>query len=78
MKRTFLIFFFIFTCGVMMGADYTKIDKQAESVPGNLKTAKEITRYLTKGLISPTDKVRAIYYWMAHAIRYDIAKMNLK
>jgi len=76
MKRTFLIFFFIFTCGVMMGADYTKIDKQAESVPGNLKTAKEIARYLTKNLHSPTDKVRAIYYWMAHAIRYDVANMN--
>ena len=76
MKRTLLLFFFIFTCGVMMGADYTKIDKQAESVPGNLKTAKEIARYLTKNLHSPTEKARAIYYWMAHAIRYDVANMN--
>ena len=76
MKRTFLIFSIIFMSGIMMGADYTKIDKQAESVPGNLKTAKEIARYLTKNLHSPTDKVRAIYYWMAHAIRYDIANMN--
>jgi len=64
--------------GIMMGADYTKIDKQAESVPGNLKTAKEIARYLTKNLHTPTDKVRAIYYWMAHAIRYDVANMNSK
>jgi len=76
MKRIILIFILIFTTGIMMGVDYSKIDKRAESVPQNLKTAKEITRYLTKGLISPTDKVRAIYYWMAHAIRYDIAKMN--
>jgi len=76
MKRVILIFILIFSTGIMMGVDYTKIDKRAESVPQNLKTAKDITRYLTKGLNTPTDKVRAIYYWMAHAIRYDIAKMN--
>ena len=76
MKRVILIFIFIFSAGIMMGVDYTKIDKRAESVPGNLKTAKDITRYLTKGLNSPTEKVRVIYFWMAHAIRYDIAKMN--
>ena len=76
MKRVILIFIFIFSAGIMMGVDYTKIDSRAESVPGNLKTAKDITRYLTKGLNSPTEKVRVIYFWMAHAIRYDIAKMN--
>jgi hypothetical protein len=76
MKRVILIFILIFSAGIMMGVDYTKIDKRAESVPGNLKTAKDITRYLTKGLNSPTEKVRVIYFWMAHAIRYDIAKMN--
>ena len=76
MKRVILIFIFIFSAGIMMGVDYTKVDKRAESVPGNLKTAKDITRYLTKGLNSPTEKVRIIYFWMAHAIRYDIAKMN--
>jgi len=76
MKRAILIFFLIYTCGIMMGADYTKIDNQAETVPGNLKTAKEIARYLTGNINSPTGKVRAIYYWMAHAIRYDVANMN--
>ena len=76
MKRVILIFILIFSAGIIMGVDYTKIDKRAESVPGNLKTAKDITRYLTKGLNSPTEKVRVIYFWMAHAIRYDIAKMN--
>ena len=76
MKRVILILLLFVSAGILMGADYTKIDKRAETVPGNLRTAKDITRYLTKGLNSPTDKVRAIYYWMAHAIRYDIAKMN--
>ena len=75
MKRLILIFLLISSASIMMGVDYTKIDNRSESVPVNLKTAKEITHYLTKSLNSPTDKVRAIYYWMAHAIRYDITKM---
>lgn len=76
MKRVILIFLLIFTTGSGFSADYSKIDKHAESVPSNLTNVKDITRYLTKNLNSPTDKVRAIYYWMAHAIRYDISKMN--
>lgn len=76
MKRAILVLFILFNTVILVGADYTKADKIAESVPQNLKTVKEITRYLTKGLNSPTDKVRAIYYWMAHAIRYDVTRMN--
>jgi hypothetical protein len=76
MKRVILIFLLIFTAGFVFSADYSKIDIHAGSVPSNLNNVKDITRYLTKNLNSPTDKVRAIYYWMAHAIRYDISKMN--
>src|ERR1035437_5883708 len=76
MKRVILIFLLIFTAGFVFSADYSKIDKHAETVPPNLNNVKDITRYLTKNLNSPTDKVRAIYYWMAHAIRYDVSKMN--
>jgi len=76
MKRVILIFLLIFTAGFVFCAEYSKIDKHAESVPPNLNNVKDITLYLTKNLNSPTDKVRAIYYWMAHAIRYDISKMN--
>jgi hypothetical protein len=75
MKRVILIFLLIFTTGSGFSADYSKIDKHSESVPPNLNNVKDITRYLTKNLNSPTDKVRAVYYWMAHAIRYDLSKM---
>ena len=76
MRRVIVIFLLIFTAGCGFSADYSKIDKHAGSVPTNLNDVKDITRYLTKNLNSPKDKVRAIYYWMAHAIRYDISKMN--
>ena len=76
MKRTILIILLFFTIGLVSGTDYTKIDQHAATVPQNLRTANDIARYLTKNLTSPTDKVRAIYYWISHAIVYDVAKMN--
>lgn len=68
--------FFLFNIGISFAADYSKIDKQSETVPSNLRTPKEIARYLTKNLTSPFDKSRAIFYWIAHNIRYDVEKLN--
>ena len=76
MKRSILFSLLVFSTGILYGIDYSKTDKQAEYVPPNLKTASDIARYLTRGLTSPTDKARAIYYWIAHTIRYDVANMN--
>ena len=76
MKRTILFLFIILSCGSMSGTDYSKIDKQAESVPKNLRSAEDIARYLTKNISTPTGKVRAIYYWISHNIRYDLSKLN--
>ena len=50
MKRTILFLFIILSCGSMSGTDYSKIDKQAESVPKNLRSAEDIARYLTKNI----------------------------
>jgi len=76
MKHFILMILLILSTGIACGADYSKIDKQSVTVPQNLRTASDIARYLTKNVDSPTGKVRAIYYWMAHNIRYDLAKMN--
>jgi hypothetical protein len=75
MKR--IILFILLLAGTcnMFAADYATIDKHAAIVPANLKTANDIARYLTKNLTSPTEKVRAIYYWISHAIVYDVSKM---
>ncbi len=75
MKRILFHSILVLFSACVWGTDYSKADKQALSVPPNLKTANEITRYLTRNLSSPTDKARVIYYWIAHNIRYDVTKM---
>ena len=75
MKRIFLFILFLISTDMLFAADYSSIDQHAATVPPNLRTANEIARYLTKNLTTPTDKARAIYYWISHAIVYDVAKM---
>jgi len=76
MKRH-IHFLFLLICFLPANSEsYTQIDKQSASVPTNLKTASEIGHYLTQNLTLPTDKVRAIYYWISHNIKYDITKLN--
>jgi hypothetical protein len=58
--------------------DYSDIDKRSLAVPDTLKTAPQISSYLTQGLTSDIDKVRAFYYWIAHNIRYDVARRNFQ
>lgn len=72
MKQFIFIIFIAFNSSFAFSADYTKIDKQSATVPQNLKTAEEIAGYLTQNLITPTEKVRAIYYWISHNIKYDM------
>ena len=77
MKRFFLFFLLMLSFGAVFSTDYSRIDKQSETVPDRLKTAPQIAAYLTRNLSLPTEKVRAIYSWIAHNIRYDVAKMKL-
>jgi hypothetical protein len=76
MKRFSLLAFLLFTISTGFCADYSKIDMKSETVPSNIKTAKEIARYLTRHLTSPTDKTRAIYFWITHNIRYDVGMLK--
>lgn len=57
--------------------DWKNIDKNAGSVPGNLKSAGEIAKHLTKNLTKDADKARAIYFWISHTIKYDVALAKL-
>lgn len=76
MKRFSLFFLLLFYIGQSFCTDYSNIDKQSGTVPANLKTAPEIAIHLTKNLSSQADKARAIYYWIAHNIKYDVAKIK--
>jgi hypothetical protein len=76
MKRFFLLFFLITKISLVFGIDYSKIDNQSKTVPSKLKTPIEIGQYLAQNLTSPTDKARAIYYWITQNIRYDLKQLN--
>lgn len=52
--------------------NWTKVDQASASVPSHLTTYQQIANHLTKNLTDESEKARAIYYWMAHAIRYDM------
>jgi len=78
MKRYILISLLLFSIASVFSADYTKIDKQALSVPKNLKTVDQIASSLTRGLTSPVDKSRAIYFWISHNIKYDLNLLSSK
>ncbi len=75
MKQLVLVFFLL-NAIMSYGTDYSVIDNQSKSVPSNLKTANEISHFLTKNHTTTTDKLRAIYYWISHNIRYDLDQMS--
>lgn len=76
MKRTPLLLLVCFHLVQLTAIDYSKIDLSSKTVPVQLKTAPEIAKYLTRNLENPTDKARAIYYWIACNIRYDLSMLN--
>lgn len=76
MKRIFVILIVLFTYQLSNSTDYSKIDSSSANVPNNLKTAGEIASYLCKDLQTHTEKARAIYFWMANNISYDLSMLQ--
>ncbi|MGY8914448.1 MAG: transglutaminase domain-containing protein [Flavobacteriales bacterium] len=52
------------------------IDSASQKLPKGLKTADEIALFLTKDLKKEDEKVRAIYIWITHNIKYDMAQIS--
>lgn len=71
MNFVFLIVF-LFSSKLFGITDYTEIDKKSVSIPDSLKTAEQISAYLTKDLKNDIEKVRAFYIWISHNINYDL------
>ena len=76
MKRTTFLLILIYHFGRALANDYSQVDQESKSVPLQYKTAPAIAQFLTKNLNKPTDKTRAIYYWIASNIRYDLAMVK--
>ena len=72
MKQLFLLAG-LFTCSVgLFSADYSKVDEQSHYVPYQLKTPVQIAKYLTRNLRTDEEKTRAIYFWIANTIKFDV------
>ena len=72
MKRLFFLTILFFHIMILCSADYSRVDEQSHYVPYQLKTPVEIAKYLTRNLRTDEEKVRAIYFWIANNIRFDV------
>ena len=72
--RMNLVFYIVllFSSKLFGITDYTEIDKKSLCVPDSLKTADQISGYLTKDLKNDVEKIRAFYIWISNNINYDL------
>jgi len=57
--------------------DYATIDmKVAEIPPNQAKTTSGIAKFITSNFKTDNEKIRAIFYWTASNISYDVPNMN--
>ena len=77
--RIILIVSFLFTAQFSIGQkanDYLVIDTKVAKIPDSLTaTTSEIASYISSNFKTENEKVRAIYYWTASNISYDVPNM---
>lgn len=73
MKRIFL---FLMVTGIAFGqikSPYALVDAKMDKIPDNLSTSTNgIAGYINENFKSENDKARAVFYWTASNISYDI------
>ncbi|MFI5141561.1 MAG: transglutaminase domain-containing protein [Bacteroidia bacterium] len=78
-KIYIFIYLLFFSCNVFSQAQknkYTPIFVKVNSIPDSLTYSSEkIAKYINDNFSANTDKVRAIYYWIAAHISYDVDNM---
>lgn len=58
--------------------DYSVLDKKMNKIPDSLtKTANGISKYIHANFQSEEDRIRAVFYWTAINISYDVEAMNV-
>jgi hypothetical protein len=77
MKRIFL---FLMVTGIAFGqvkSPYALIDAKMDKIPDNLSTSTNgIAGYINENFKSENDKARAVFYWTASNISYDIENIT--
>jgi hypothetical protein len=79
MKNIFLLFSFFFSMLSFGQANsgYAVVDAKMAAIPANATTSTQaIANYINANFKTETDKIRAVFYWTASNITYDIPGMN--
>ena len=78
MKNSCLLISFLFTLLSFGQAnvDYTLVDAKMRAIPANATNSTEaIAKYINANFKTENDKIRAVFYWTASNISYDVANM---
>ncbi|MES2575651.1 MAG: transglutaminase domain-containing protein [Bacteroidota bacterium] len=78
MKNIYLIlsFFISILSFGQSNVGYTLIDKKIAEIPNNLaNSTDDIAKYINTNFKTENDKIRAVFYWTASNISYDIRNM---
>lgn len=78
MKNIFLVFTFLFSV-LSFGqvkVNYTVIDKKIDAIPSSsAHSTDSIAKYINANFKTESDKIRAVFYWTASNISYDVKNM---
>ena len=78
MKNIFLIiyFFFFFLSFGQDNVGYTLVDAKMTAIPATANNSTEaIAKYINANFKTENDKIRAVFYWTASRISYDVENM---
>jgi hypothetical protein len=74
----FLSFFFSLFCLGQSKVEYASIDKKMAEIPNRLTfSTNSIADYITSNFKTNDEKIRAVFYWTASTISYDIENMRV-
>ena len=73
----FLVVFGLNLASAQAPKDYSLLDKKMTKIPDSLTiTTKGISKYIQANFQSEEDRIRAVFYWTASNISYDVAAIN--
>ncbi len=78
MKNVFVVFTFLFSVFTFgqANAEYALLDKKIAAIPSNLRSSTDaIANYINSNFKTANDKIRAVFYWTASNISYDVENM---
>ncbi len=70
-RFSLLLIAVILQCCLFAQSEYATIDQASKSVPNQLKTVSDISAHLVQNLSNDEEKLRAIFIWVTHNIKYD-------